>query len=220
MGIQLVLAQSPQAKGRVERLWGTLQSRLVSELRLAGAATLEEANRVLLGFLERFNARFRVAPAVAGSAYRALEGVDLDATLCFHYYRKVAKDNTVVWRDQTLQLAPGRDRSSYAKAVVEVQERLNGQVVILYKGLPLGSHDAPHGAGKLRSLWDRGLDLKDQLGAQVGLPRTRSRKVERERQGMGSTGQNLGSEHRHVPLAKSKAHTPPPDHPWRKKTLT
>ena len=73
LGIQSIVALSPQAKGRVERLWGTLQDRLVSELRLAGAATLEEANRVLRDYLPRFNDRFAVPPAQSGSAYRRLE---------------------------------------------------------------------------------------------------------------------------------------------------
>src|SRR5438132_1091141 len=62
LGIQLILAGSPQAKGRVERLWGTFQDRLASELRLAGASCLDEAQRVLEGFLPRHNRRFRIAP--------------------------------------------------------------------------------------------------------------------------------------------------------------
>ena len=93
LDIRLILAHSPQAKGR-ERIWGSFQDRLVSELRLAGASTIEQANKVLWNFLPRFNQRFGVAPAQPGSAYRQLTpGVSLDATLW--YLRTVANDNTV-----------------------------------------------------------------------------------------------------------------------------
>ena len=82
LDIRLILAHSPQAKGRIERIWGSFQDRLVSELRLAGASTIEQANKVLWNFLPRFNQRFGVAPAQPGSAYRQLTpGVSLDATL-------------------------------------------------------------------------------------------------------------------------------------------
>jgi hypothetical protein len=213
LGIRLVLAQSPQAKGRVERLWGTLQSRLVSELRLAGARTIQEANRVLRDFLPRFNAHFGVPPAEAHTAYRPATGIDLAGTVCFHYRRKVAKDNTLVWRDRVLQVPPGNDRSSYAKAVVEVQERLDGQVVVLYKGTPLLTQAAPVNAAKLRSLWNRGLDLNDELGGQVGL---RGGAILEGWQAQGTSGRagGLAAEDRHVPVAKSKAHKPKAGHPW------
>ena len=82
LDIRLILGHSPQAKGRIERIWGSFQDRLVSELRLAGASTIEQANKVLWNFLPRFNQRFGVAPAQPGSAYRQLTpGVSLDATL-------------------------------------------------------------------------------------------------------------------------------------------
>jgi hypothetical protein len=86
LGIQSIVALSPQAKGRVERRWGTFQGRLVSELRLAGASTMAQASRVLWRFLPRYNARFAVPPAQPGSAYRPLEtGVCLEGVLCFEY---------------------------------------------------------------------------------------------------------------------------------------
>ena len=86
LGIQLIMAHTPQAKGRVERAWDTFQDRLVSEMRLAGAATIEEANRMLGDFLPRYDRQFGVAPAQPGPAYRPLPpGVSLDAVLCFKY---------------------------------------------------------------------------------------------------------------------------------------
>ena len=96
LGIQMIFALSPQAKGRVERTAGTFQDRLVTELRLAGAGSISEANGVLEQFLQRYNRRFRVPPQCPESAYRALgPEVSLEQVLCFKHRRKVAKDNTV-----------------------------------------------------------------------------------------------------------------------------
>ena len=86
--IELILAYTPQAKGRIERAWGTFQDRLVSELRLAQADTIDQANEVLWNFLPRFNQLFGVEPAQPGLAYRHRPGnVCLDAILCFKYTR-------------------------------------------------------------------------------------------------------------------------------------
>jgi len=129
--IQPIFAMSPQAKGRIERLWGTFQDRLVSELRLAGASTINEANQVLWDFLPRFNARFSVPPAQPGSAYRQLPAdLCLEGILCFKYGRTVDHDNTIRFDRQVIQLLPGLDRSSYTRARVEVQERLDGSLIV------------------------------------------------------------------------------------------
>ena len=119
LGIQMVFALSPQAKGRVERTAGTFQDRLVTELRLAGAVTIEEANALLKEFLDRFNARFGVPAQHPEAAYPPLgPGVCFDTALCFRHSRRVAKDNTVKYRWRTLQSLPGTERRSYAGAVV------------------------------------------------------------------------------------------------------
>jgi hypothetical protein len=113
LGIRAIFARSPQAKGRVERANGTFQDRLVAELRLAGASSLEEANRVLEAFLPRFNKRFGVPAAQPGSAYREVpEGLDVDGVLCIKELRRVAKDNTVQYHSKTLQLFPDMCMSS------------------------------------------------------------------------------------------------------------
>ena len=152
LGIQMVFAMSPQAKGRVERTAGTFQDRLVTELRLAGATTIEEANVVLKEFLDRFNARFGVAAQHPEAAYRPLEpDVCLDTTICFRHSRRVARDNTVKYRWRTLQLLPGRERRSYAGAVVDVLEGLDGQLAVLYQGEIIVSQEAPSRPGILRS---------------------------------------------------------------------
>jgi len=104
LDINSIAARSPQAKGRIERLWGTFQDRLVVELRLAGATTVAEANVVLWAYLPRFNDRFAVAAAEPGRAYRDLEaGCDLAQICCFKYVRTVAADNTVRLGEHRLQ---------------------------------------------------------------------------------------------------------------------
>ena len=152
LGIQMVFALSPQAKGRVERTAGTFQDRLVTELRLAGAVTIEEANALLKEFLDRFNARFGVPAQHLEAAYRPLgPGVCLDTALCFRHSRRVARDNTVKYRWRTLQLLPGTERRSYAGAAVDVLEGLDGQLAVRYQGEVIASQEAPPRPGILRS---------------------------------------------------------------------
>jgi len=151
LGVTQVFAHSPEAKGRVERANGTFQDRLVSELRLANAGTLEEANGVLSEFLPRFNARFGVPATQAGSAYRVPDaGLEIAGVLCHKERRRVAKDNTVQYHGRTLQLFPGADRSSYAGARVDVQERLDGSLLVSYRGMVLTPSEAPALAASLR----------------------------------------------------------------------
>ena len=146
LGIQMIFALSPQAKGRVERTAGTFQDRLVTELRMAGAGSIGDANGVLEQFLPRFNRRFRVPPQCSESAYRPLEtGLRLEQVLCFKHRRKVAKDNTVKFQLHTLQLLPEPERPSYAGAVVEVLEGLDGQLRVRYGGT---HHQRPGGASQ------------------------------------------------------------------------
>ena len=152
LDIHAIYALSPQAKGRIERLWRTFQDRLVSELRLAGANTLEDANRVLQTFLLDFNARFAVPPADPSSAYRPLSaGQSLDSIFCFKYERVVAADNTIQFGQQRLQLLPGPDRLSYTQALVEVREHLDGQLQVVFQGQVLASRPAPFEAPRLRA---------------------------------------------------------------------
>ncbi|MCH7625374.1 MAG: ISNCY family transposase [Chloroflexi bacterium] len=152
LGITRIGAHSPEAKGRVERANGTFQDRLVSELRLAGACTLSEANDVLAAFLPRFNRRFGVPANQPQSAYRPLgEEVDLAGVLCFKEQRRVARDNTVQYKNKTLQLFPGTDRTSYAGSRVEVQERLDGRILVKCGKEVLTPQEAPPLAAELRS---------------------------------------------------------------------
>ena len=140
LGIELIAARSPQAKGRIERLWGTLQDRLVKALREAGASNLDEANQVLVSFLPRYNQRFLVKPAQEGTAYtpwpKEYRAKDY---FCFKHTRTVTNDNTIPFDGHRLQIPPGPKRTSYAKAKVEVQQHLDGRLEIHYQGKRLAS---------------------------------------------------------------------------------
>lgn len=134
LGINLILAHSPQAKGRVERLWGTLQDRLVKELRRANACSLTEANRVLKAYLPRFRKRFAKPASDPHPVYRPLPpGTDLAAVCSFHYFRRVANDNTVRLEERLVQIPPGPGRRSYAGCRVQLQERLDGSLAVVYQ---------------------------------------------------------------------------------------
>ena len=124
--IELILANSPQAKGRVERLFGTFQDRLVSEMRLAHVADLKSANVFLGDYLARHNGRFAIAPLDPQPAWRALrEGLTPESVCCFKYSRIVGGDNTVRLDGVVLQLPP-RVRGSWASLRVELRQYLDG----------------------------------------------------------------------------------------------
>lgn len=152
LGITSIPSNSPQAKGRVERLWGTFQGRLVIELRLAGAGTIQEANQFLQDFLPRYNSRFAVSPSQPGSAYRQpKKGFKPEEFFCFKYQRTVGQDNVVRLGEHRFQIEPGNGRSSYAHARVEVHERMDGSLAVYYQGRCLTTKPAPPEAPVLRA---------------------------------------------------------------------
>lgn len=141
LGIGYVRAYSPQAKGRVERLWATLQDRLVSELRLRRIATPEAANAFLPTFLTDFNRRF-ARPAAAPAVWRR-RPPDFDSLIGCCYDRVVARDNTVRLGPRIIDIPPGRRRRSFARCRVEVRELLDGQAVVFYNGQLIARQPAP-----------------------------------------------------------------------------
>lgn len=153
LGIHHIVADSPQAKGRIERLWGTFQDRLVVELRLAGITTAPAGDAFLATtFLPAFNRQFAVPPAVAASAYRSVpRRVDLDWVCAFHYARRVAADNTVRVEEVTLQLVPGPGRRSYARALADVVQCLDGSWRVYVAERLVATTPAPPNAGQLRA---------------------------------------------------------------------
>ena len=152
LGIQMIFALSPQAKGRVERTAGTFQDRLITELRLAGATTVEEAKAVLKQFLPRFNRRFQIPAQCPDPAFQPLPpDLRLGQVLCFKHKRRVARDNTVKLQRHTLQLLPGGQRHSYAGATVLVLHNLDGRLSLQHEGRIIASQTAPASPGSLRN---------------------------------------------------------------------
>lgn len=150
LGIRSIAAHSPQAKGRIERLWGTFQDRLVAELRLAGVSSREQANVFLPGYLARHNARFSVPARDQASDWRPLpREINLERVLALKYRRKVAKDHTVRLDGQVLQLP--RARYAYSGKVVEVHVRLDGSLVAYDGRRQLALAPAPAEPHQLRA---------------------------------------------------------------------
>jgi len=151
LGITSISARSPQAKGRIERLWGTFQDRLVSELRLAGAKTTQEANQVLAHFLPEYDRKFGITAREPGSAYhKPPEGFKPEEVFCFKYQRVVGVDNVVRFYEYRLQILPSEDRLSYARCKVEVHMRLDGSLAVYHQGQRLDTLPAPFEPAKLR----------------------------------------------------------------------
>lgn len=144
LGIEAIYALSPQAKGRIERLWGTLQDRLVAELRLAGLTTVAAASAFLPAFTEAFNARFARPPADTVPAWRPLpRGLDLARICSLYTEATVLNDNTVHSQGVTLQIPPGPGGRGYAKARVEVRQLLDGTWRVYYHDRLIATPAAP-----------------------------------------------------------------------------
>jgi transposase len=201
LDIELIQALSPQAKGRIERLWGTFQDRLVSELRLAGARSLEEANRVLWQFLPEHNRKFAVKPAQASSAYRPLPaGMKWEKVLCFKYGRVVANDNTVKLGRLLIQIPPGAGGRSYAKARVMVHEGMDGSLSVYYQGKRIAYQQGPEQTPVLR-VQKRGLpDVGSMENAPLSAHEDKN---------------PIPAKH----MAISVPRRPAPNHPWRRPVL-
>jgi transposase len=193
--IRIIPAYSPQAKGRVERLFETLQDRLVKELRRANACTRQQANQVLVDFLPRFNQRFKKQAAQSGSAYRQWP-TDLrpDEVFCFKFTRVVANDNTISFSGHKLQIPPGPNRRSFARAHVQVRQHLDAHLSVHYQAQTIATFH-PADTGPLR-VGNFTPDPQPQPAPPLPAPArtTSSPPAPRPR-----------------PLVK-----PAPDHPWRR----
>ena len=131
LGVTHIPSYSPEARGRMERVFGTLQSRLPPELRLAKITTVEAANRYLKQrFVPDYNARFAVAAAEPGSAFIPYAGRPLEEVLGVQEDRQVGRDNCVQWKGLSLQIPPQRHRHHYVKATVRVHEYPDGRLAI------------------------------------------------------------------------------------------
>ena len=201
LGIGSIPANSPQAKGRIERLWGTWQDRLVVELRLAGITTIAAANTFLPGFIARHDARFAVPAQDPGLAYQPLlPGTDLDRVLSFRYERVVARDNTVQLDRRVYQIPAGQWQRSYAGARVDVHQLLDGGIGIWYQGAWLLRTPPSAHPPTLRALRGSRKPTTARLAQppapeQITLPTPK-------------------------PARKSQTPKPGPDHPWRRQSLS
>jgi transposase len=143
LGIRMIPAYSPQARGRSERNFGTWQGRLPQELRLAGCRTLEQANRFLRErYLAEFNRRFQVAAAERGSAFVPGSTRDLDRVFSLQWERTVNRDNTVSFQNRKLQIEPVRWRGTLAGCSVLAHQHLDGTLSLSYGPHCLGRYDA------------------------------------------------------------------------------
>ena len=133
LGIEHIAAYSPEARGRSERAFRTLQDRLVKELALAGITTVEAANRFLAEvYPPAHNARFAVAPAREASAFVPSPPEQWRDVLCRHETRQVGNDNTVRWRGRGLQIPPSRLRPHFVRATIRLHEYPDGAIALYW----------------------------------------------------------------------------------------
>lgn len=143
LGIEMIAAYSPEARGRSERAFATHQGRLPKELALAGITDMEQANGYLAEvYRPHFNAEFAHAAPEEGSAFVALLGVNLDEILCEQYDRTVDKDNCVRFAGRVLQIPADRHRCHYVKARVRVHRHLDGTLAVFHGPRLLALYDA------------------------------------------------------------------------------
>ena len=155
LGVQMIPAYSPQARGRSERSFGTWQGRLPQELRLAGIDTVEAANQFLRDrYIAEFNRKFAVPAAEKGTAFRPYARRDLEWVFSVQSQRVVAKDNTITLRERVWQLERSRWRCTLAGCTVTIHEHLNGTVSVRYGPHVVGrfaANGVPLNAGKTKT---------------------------------------------------------------------
>jgi hypothetical protein len=183
LGIAIICANTPQAKGRVERANKTLQDRLTKELRLREISTPEEANLWLPEFIDDYNQRFATLPRSTLDAHTPLQAKDqLDRILCRKTERTLSKNLTIQYHKTVYQIRVHRPAYAMRNAVVTVLENPKGEITILYKNKPL-AFEVYH---------------------------------QQEKQAIVVPSKSIDFELRNA----AKAHTPAPDHPWRKSFAT
>ncbi|MGH6820847.1 MAG: ISNCY family transposase, partial [Methylocella sp.] len=142
LGVEHIAAYSPQARGRSERVFQTLQDRLVKELALAGITEIDAANRFLREvYIPEHNARFAIPAEQEGSAFVAVPGVDLGEILCVQEERQVGNDNCVSFNRLKLQIPPSPLRAHFVKARVKVRQYPDGTHAIFHGPRCLGRYD-------------------------------------------------------------------------------
>lgn len=136
LGVRMLHAHSPQAKGRIERLFHTFQDRVVKEMRLKGVCTIPEANRFLASYLPLYNRRFSVTPKKKENLHRTVKGIDLNRILCIKTERTLKNDHTIRYDGRLYQI-----KSPVHTKKVMVEELIDGSMRIRHKGVPLSFHE-------------------------------------------------------------------------------
>ena len=200
-----IAAHSPQAKGRIERLWGTFQDRLVSELRLANACDHKQATEVLDRVVQDHNRRFCRKAEDPNSVWRKLgTTLDWDSVFCFKYKRTVAKDNTISLFNAVLHIPPGPGVRSYSGCLVQVQQRFDGSLKVFYKGNCIARTKppvTPPAAIRVRAINGRFIEECPWTAPSSRVP----------------------AQETTPPVAESKPktiHKPAANHPWRRPAVT
>ena len=186
LDIEPIHANTPQAKGRVERANQTLQDRLVKELRLAGVSDIDTANAFLPGFLKTYNQRFSVAPQNPTDAHRPVlhEPRELDLILSLHAHRKLSKNLTFQYKNRAYQLTGQGKGYRLRGAQITVCEVFDGNVTLLYKGRTLPYRVFSEGGPPI--------PLDDEKSVHATVDEAKALQLNR------------------------RNHKPAPDHPWRR----
>jgi hypothetical protein len=143
LGIEAIFANSPQAKGRIERLFATLQDRLIAELELEGIKDIEAANAYIRErFLDDFNARFAEEAQEPVSAWRKVGRLDLDRILSFRYEAVVGNDNAIRYGGMVIDVPPGPSSRGYAGVKAELRQMLDGSWRVYYQDRLIATHEA------------------------------------------------------------------------------
>jgi len=202
--IEMINARSPQAKGRVERSFGTLQDRLIKEMRLRQIRTIEEANRFLdREFIPFWNKRFTVRAAQPLDAHRSAQGLDLGAILSVQHTRRVNNDYTIQFRSRRWQLDRGPDGGELAGQRVCVEERVDGSMRVRWRQQYLECAPVARANPEVvaAAAQEAALLREDSLRSSSLRSAASCAPTSRE------------------PLKLGHAHKPAPDHPWRKRTF-
>jgi transposase len=208
LAIGFIAAQSPQAKGRIERLWQTLQDRLVQELRLRGLTTVAAAEAFLPAFSADFNRRFANPPQKLRSAWRRPPR-HLERILACRYPRRVARDNTVSVAGRWIQIPPGPGGRSWHRALVEVRELLDGRALVLHPTHGVIAEQSPQ-----VDAFTLAPRAKPRRRAALGIDAPRSPTID------DRTPAPVPSHPRSARLGQlTNIRRHPPDHPWRRRVV-
>jgi transposase len=206
LGVGYIPASSAQAKGRIERLWRTVQDRLVAELRLKDYRTVEQAVSYLPTFMQRFNQRFAHPARLKQSAWRRPPR-HVERSLCCRYTRKVTRDNVVTVPGCTIHIPAGPHNRSWHRCRVEIRELLDGRLLVLYQGRVIAEEPPPPGEFILRNR--HGHDWKPRTTR----PSTEPSPAQEPPDERSRPSRKATTSH------EKRPYRPKADHPWKRRII-